>query len=158
RRHEVVVHLPAGDDRAHARRDGDDLADEVARQVDDVGAEVAEGAGSGPGGIEPPEGRVRAPAPRLQVAGAEVDDLAELAGLEQLAREPDGGDEAVVEAAHVLYACTLGRSPYFVRLGGAQPERLLAEDVLAGLRGGDRRLGVDGVRAAVVEEADPLVG
>ena len=37
--------------------------------------------------------------------------------------------------------------------GGAR-QRLLAEDVLAGLRRGDARLGVRVVRAAVVEELD----
>ena len=55
--------------------------------------------------VEPPdlgEGRVEDPV--LQVRGAEVVDLAELAGLDHLAREPHGRDEAVVERAHVLDA------------------------------------------------------
>ena len=39
---ERVVDLAALDERAHGRRDRADLADEVAREVDDVGAEVAE--------------------------------------------------------------------------------------------------------------------
>src|SRR4029077_33228 len=37
------------------------------------------------------------------------------------------------------------------------PERLFAEDVLAGFGGGDRRLGMERVRAAVVEQPDLLV-
>ena len=48
--------------------------------------------------------------------------------------------------------------PDLVALVGVAPERLLADHVLAGLGGGDRRLGVQRVRAAVVEEPDPLVG
>ena len=44
-----------------------------------------------------------------------------------------------------------------VDLVGVATERLLADHVLAGFRRGDRRLRVQRVRAAVVEEADPLV-
>ena len=97
-------------------------------------------------------------APVLQVAAAEVADLAELAGLDHLAREPHGGDEAVVEAAEVLDAGRLDALPDVVALVGVAAERLLAEDVLAGLGGGDRRLGVERVGAAVVEEPDRRVG
>src|SRR5205085_223804 len=134
RRDEVIVDRAAGHDRAHVGRHGDDLADEVAREVDHVRAEVAERAGPGLRGVEAPEAGIRVPAPRLEVTRAEVDDLAELAGVEELAREADGGDEAVVEAAQVADAGALGLLPQLVRLRRGEPERLLAEDVLAGAR------------------------
>src|SRR5579864_7495081 len=85
-------------------------------------------------------------------------DLAKLARLDQLARQPHGGDEAVVEAAEMLDAGGSDAAPDLVGLVRVAPERLLAEHVLAGLRRGDRRLGVQRVRRAVVEEADAVVG
>src|SRR5262249_38799812 len=84
-------------------------------------------------------------------------ELAELALLDQLAREPHRGHEAVVEAAEMLDAGGGDARPDVVRLVRGPAERLLAEDVLAGLGGGDRRLGVQRGRAAVVEQADALV-
>ena len=70
-------------------------------------------------------------------------DLAELAGVDQLAREPHGRHEAVVERAQVLDAGRRDALPDLVALVGVAPERLLADDVLARLGGGDRRLGVE---------------
>ena len=84
-------------------------------------------------------------------------DLPQLARLDQLPRKPDGRHEAIVEAAHVLDAGGRDLLPDVVALGRVAPERFLADHVLAGLSGGDRRLGVQRVRAAVVEEADPVV-
>ena len=85
-------------------------------------------------------------------------DLSELAALDQLAGEPDRRHEAVVEAAEVLDPGRRHAGPDLVRLVGVAAERLLAEHVLAGLGRRDRRLGVHGVRAAVVEQADRRVG
>src|SRR5919197_135314 len=75
-----------------------------------------------------------------------------------IAREPDGGDEAVVEAGEVPHAGAVRLLPHLVRLVGRQPERLLADDVLARARGRDRRLGVDRVRPTVVEQRHAVVG
>ena len=86
-----------------------------------------------------------------------MDDLAELARGDELARRPHAGHEAVVEARHVDDARRLGGLPRLPRLGRVAPERLLAEDVLAGPRGRDRRLGVERVRAPVHEQPDALV-
>ena len=62
-----------------------DLADQVAREVDHVRAEVAEGARAGDVLVEPPDHReVGVDDPLLQVAPAEVEDLAELAGVDDL--------------------------------------------------------------------------
>ena len=84
-------------------------------------------------------------------------DLAELARLDHLPREAHGRDEAVVERAQVLHAGGVHSLPDVVALVGVAPERLLADDVLAGFRRRDRRLGVQGVRADVVEEPDAVV-
>ena len=66
-------------------RHGVDLADQVAREVDHVRAEVAERAGARDVLVEPPDHReVGVDDPLLQVAPAEVEDLAELARLDDL--------------------------------------------------------------------------
>ncbi len=146
---------PLADEGGEAGGDGGRLADEVTREVDDVRAEIAERAGTGLLRVEPPaRGRLRVDEPRLQVAGAEVADLAKRAVCDQLPRELDGREEAVVEAGHVDDAGALDRRPDRVRLLRVAAERLLAEDVLAGARRGDRRRGVEPVRAAVGDEVD----
>ena len=155
-RGERVVDLVALDERLDDGGHGHRLADEVAADVDDVGAEVAERARSRGLAVEAPARR-RVDSPGLEVARAEVEEVAEVARLEHLARKADGGDEAVVEAAHVHDAGALGLAPDLERLVGRAAERLLAEDVLAVARGGDGRLRVERVRPAVVEEADALV-
>src|SRR4051812_36364141 len=118
----MVVYATTRQDRSHGRGDLGDLADEVARQIDGVRADVAENAGPGLCGNEPPGAGISVPGPRLEVAQPEVDHLAELAGLEQLARKPDRRHEAVVESAQVPCAGPLGLLPQPVRLVGRQPE------------------------------------
>src|SRR5205085_11532796 len=115
------------------RRHGRDLADEVAGEVDDVGAEVAERARAGLVGMEAPGVERRVVAPVLEVAAAEVTDLAQLARLDQLAREAYRRHEAVVERAQVLDARRGDLLPDSMALLGIASERLLADDVLAGL-------------------------
>ena len=121
-------------------------------------AEVAECARSRLLGLEAPRGEGRVVAPVLEVAAAEVADLAELAGLDQLAGQPHRRHEAVVEAAQMLDARRGHALPDLVALVRVAAERLLAEHVLARLGRGDRRLGVQRVGAAVVEQADRRVG
>ena len=140
------------------RRHRLDLADQVAGQVDDVRAEVAERARTRRPSLSKRQSVVVGGAPLLQVGAAEVGDLAELAGLDDLAGEPDGRHEAVVEGAHVLDAGGLDALPGLVRLGRVAPQRLLADHVLARLGGGDRRLGVQVVRPGVVEQLHAVVG
>ena len=154
---ERVVDAPARQEGADEPGDGRDLADEEPRQVDDVGAEVAERAGPRLVRLEAPGVQRGIVAPVLEVAPAEVADLAELAGVDQLARQPHRRDEAVVEPAQVLDAGGRHALPDLVALVGVATERLLAEHVLARLGRGDRRLGVQRVGAAVVEEADRRV-
>ena len=128
-----------------------------ARSID-VRAEVAERARAGLVRVEAPRVERRIVAPVLEVAAAEMPDLAELAGVDHLAREPDRRHEAVVEGAEMLDAGRRDPPPDLVALVGVAPERLLADHVLSRFGRGDRRLGVQRVRAAVVEEPDPLVG
>ena len=94
-----------------------DLAHQVAREVDHVRAEVAERARAGGRALEPPDLVVDV-APLLQVAAAEVVDVAQIARLDHLAREPHGRHEAVVEGAHVLDACGCHPLPDVVALVG----------------------------------------
>ena len=113
-----VVDLAAGEERLDERRHRRDLADEGPRQVDDVRAEVAERARARLVGVEAPGVERRVVAPVLEVAAAEVPDLAELARLDHLAREPDRRDEAVVERAEVLDAGRRDALPDLVALVG----------------------------------------
>src|SRR5262249_58518342 len=115
RRHEVVVDRTARNNRAHKRRDGGDLADEIPGEVDDVRAEVADRTGPRLGAVEAPDAFVGLPAPALQVRGAEVDDVADPARLDDLARPAHRRDEAVVEGAHVLDARPLDLDPLAMR-------------------------------------------
>ena len=75
-----------------------------------VGREVAERARAGRVPIEAPHLRCRV-APVLQVAPAEVPDLAELTRVDQLPGESDCGNEAVVERTQVLHAGRLHAAP-----------------------------------------------
>ena len=120
-------------------------------------AKIAERAGSRPVRIEAPRVERRIVAPVLQITAAEVADLSERAVVDQLAREPHRRHEAVVEPAQMLDTGRGDAAPHLVAFVGRAPERLLAEDVLARFGGGDRRLGMERIRAAVVEEPDPLV-
>ena len=152
-----VVDLAPLDERAQEASDLVDLADEVAGEVDDVSCEIAERARAGLGAIEAPDLGVGI-APVLEVAPAEVADLAELAGVDQLPCEPNGRDEAVVERAQVLYAGRGDTPPDLEALVRVAAERLLADHVLPRLRGGDRGLRMERVRSEVVEELDTRVG
>src|SRR5437870_4747208 len=57
----MIVDGTTRDDSPHEGRDGDDLSDEVAGEIDDVGAEVADGAGSCLRAVEPPDALVERP-------------------------------------------------------------------------------------------------
>jgi hypothetical protein len=153
-----VVDLATRQKRLHERRHRRDISDQVPREVDHVRAQIAERTGSRLAGMEAPGVQGRVVTPVLQVPPAEVADVAEITGVDDLAGEPHGRDEAVVERAQVSDTGRRDGPPDLVALGRVAAERLLADDVLPGLRGGDRRLRVDAVRPAVVEEPDRLVG
>jgi hypothetical protein len=140
--------------------DAVDFADQIAPQVDDVRAQIAQRAAARHILREPPDHRhvVVRHDPFLQIRGAEVVDAPQRAALDQLAHLADGGHEAVVEGDHVLDARLLhGVEHRLGFLGGAR-QRLLAEDVLARLRGGNARFGVGVVWSAIVEQLHAVVG
>src|SRR6185437_8253759 len=99
-----VVDLPPGQERLDESEDAGDLAVQEPREIDHVRTEVAERARAGRVRIEAPGVERRVVGPVLEIAAAEVADLSELARLDQLAGQPDGGNEAVVEPAEVLDA------------------------------------------------------
>src|SRR5712691_6134523 len=153
RRLDGVVDLAPRDERAHEASDGLDLPDEVASEVDHVSREIAQSSRTGGPAVETPDlfGGI---APVLQVTAPEVTQLAELACIDHLSREAHGGDEAVVERAHVLYAGRRDATPDLVALICVTSEGLLADHVLARLGGGDRRSRVHIVWPQVVDEPD----
>ena len=141
------------DERLQQARQPGRLADEIARLIDHVRAEVAERSRAGLLLVEPPDLReLRVHHPLLVIAAAEVVDLTELAGLDDLLGQDDRRIEAVVERRHVLHAGGGDLPPDLVGLVGVAAERLLADDVLARLGGGDGRLEMGVVRPAVVED------
>ena len=141
-------------DQAADRRD---LADEVPREIDHVRCRDLRALPSRRRQDRSAR-RPRRRAPVLEVAAAEVDDVAELARLEQLPSQAHGRHEAVVERAHVLDAGRGDRAPDLVALVRRPAQRLLAHDVLPRLSGRKGRLRVDVVGPAVVEQLDALVG
>ena len=126
RRLDRVVDLAPLDERAQEASDLVDLADEVAGEVDDVSSEIAERTRARLGAVEAPDLGVGV-APVLQIAPAEVTNLAEVAGVDQLPCEPNGRDEAVVERAQVLYAGRSDAAPDLVALVRIPAERLRDE-------------------------------
>ena len=153
RRFDGVVDFAARDERAHEASDGLDLPDEVASEVDHVSCKIAERSRAGGPAVEAPDlfGGV---APILQVTAPEVAQLAELPCIDHLSREAHGGDEAVVERAHVLDAGRCDAAPDLVALVCVTSEGLLADHVLARLGGSDRWSRVHVVWPQVVDEPD----
>src|SRR6476659_5617578 len=99
--------------------------------------EIAERPRSGNRLVKAP--RVAGPlTPVLEIGGAEMVDVSEIAGLQQLACEPHRRHEPVVERAHVLDLMPLDGVPHRERLVRRATERLLAQDVLARRGGGAR--------------------
>ena len=109
---------------------GRQLTVQEPRQVDGMGHQIAQRAGACHLAVEPPRVECRVVAPVLQVPGAEVADLAQLAGVDHLARQPHCRHEPVVEAAQVLYAGGGHGLPDVIALGRVSAQRLLADDVL----------------------------
>ncbi len=136
----------------------DDLTDEETAEIDDVSRQIANRSRARFLGAEPPGVEARILGPVLEVARSEVANLSDLAAFDELAGEPDRGHEPVVEAAKMLDPRRRHSRPDLVRLVRVAAERLLAEDMLAGLGSRDRRLGMNGVWPAVVEQADCRVG
>ncbi len=140
-----------------------DAAVEPDRGVDAVGEEVAGHPGSGSSGIEAPEAfttlrEIGADGPVLQEVGAVVEDLAELAGVDDFLGEGDGRDATIVVPDRVGDAGIFDRIHHWRTLLGGAGQRFLAEDHLAGLGGGDRDGSVGVVGRADVDGVDVVAG
>ena len=116
-------------------------------------------------GIGAPLAVVAGPA-AVAVARPDVEQLADLAGVEQGARLLEGRVEAVVEPDLDDDALPLGGVQQRPELGGVAGGRLLDQDVLAGLDGGQRgrrqhvvrRRHDDGVDVWVLDRLAEVVG
>ena len=80
--------------------------------------------------------------------------LAQDALLEQLTGGDDGWQEELIVGAHERDARVRHRPLHPVRLRQGQAERLLAEDMLAGLGRGDDRVRVEVMRQADIDRVD----
>ena len=93
----------------------------------------------------------------LEVAPAETDQLAELAGRDHLARRLQDRVAGEIEADQVRDPGAFGGGGHFGRLR-AQRQRLLAVDVLARGEGREHHLAVQVIRRADVDDVDRRVG
>ena len=93
-----------------------------------------------------------------------MENLPELAGVDDLLGEGDGGDAAVVVPHGVRHAGLLDFADHFLTLRTVEGERFFAQHHLAGARGGDGDLGVrvvggddvDGVDVGALDELAPV--
>ena len=116
-----------------------ELADQIARRVDNVRAEVAERARAADFLVEPPDERVIGiDYIVLQKRAAEMEYLAYLAGVYQLFCQYDRRSETVVEADLMLDFRLFGGGEHLARVRRVQRERLLRENVLSCFGSGER--------------------
>ena len=125
------------DKRLFGARQFGDLAAQVAPQVDHVRTQVAERAAAGLLGIEAPH-KLQAGrrGPVLQVASPEVVDVADAAVVHHPLGQRHRGNAPVVVHDEVAHARTLHGGKHLLGLVQGVGQRLLADDVLAGLSGG----------------------
>ncbi|OPZ14673.1 MAG: hypothetical protein BWZ10_01867 [candidate division BRC1 bacterium ADurb.BinA364] len=113
------------------------------------------GAGAGFLGVVAPDDReCRIDQPILVVNGIEMADRAKLAFVDQLLGQGDGGHAAVIEGGHVDHSRIARGVEHPARLVGVARDRLFAQDVLAGLGGGDGDRHVRGVGSADIDHPD----
>ena len=122
------------------------------RGIDAVREQVAGDAAAGGLGIEAPEAgaalrEIGADRPVLEEIRAVMEDLAELAGVDDLLGERHRRDAAVIVPDGIRHAGLLDLADHLLALRAVEGERLFAEDHLAGARGGDGDLGVRIIRA-----------
>jgi hypothetical protein len=109
-------------------------------------------------GLQPPHEReLGIDDPILQILGTDVTDLAETTFGNELPSECHRRHAPVVERHHRTHAvscCPVGRGRHDNGLVDGVRQRLLAQDVLAGVERGDGHLGVRVSRRAHVDEID----
>jgi hypothetical protein len=90
----------------------------------------------------------------LEIAAPEAVDLTDGAALQQLLGQTHRRDEAIVEAAHMLHPGLGHRLQHRRSVAHRHGQRFLADDVLSGLGGPDRRRVVLVVWRAIVQDVD----
>ena len=121
--------------------------------------QIAGDAGAGDLGVQAPEAgaalrEIGIDGPVLEKVCSVVVNATELAGVDELLGEHDGGAAAVVIPDHIGHAGLRDGLEHFFGLGSVEREGLFAEDHLAGLGGGDDLLGVEIVRRGDVDDVD----
>src|SRR5450759_305587 len=101
--------------------------------------------------------RRRVMARLLQIATAEMVDLAERTLLDQVFGQAHSREKAVVETTEVLHPRLLDGIAHRGGIAHRHGQRLLADDVLAGLRSRDRRRPVPVVRGHVINDLDARI-
>ena len=140
------------------RGNGDRLADQVAREVDDVRAEVGHGTDARLRAVEAPGASlVRPQGGRRREARAEVDEVPELACLDQLPRQANCRQEPQVEAAHVDNPCARASSRRRRASAALRPSGFSQSTCLPFLAAAAVGSRCSVVRSGVVEDVDSPV-
>ena len=130
---------------------GDFFARDEAGHVDDVGVQIAMGAGARQFLLKSPQIRHRLVGPILQVDGPHVANRAKLAGLDQLVGQRHRRAAAIVKPDERLHLGRLGGLRHFAGVGQRSGDGLLAR---ARLASGDRRAGHRGVHVVGRDHVD----
>ncbi len=149
----VVLGLEGPEKVRREARGALEIASQVANEVEDVDSVVDEAAAAGDGQLVNP----RMPellSARVTRVGLDALDLADLARLDQPAREVDRLEAPVVEPAGETKSAALGLAAHLLRLLEMRREGLLAEHVLPRREGAMRHLGVGRRRRGDDDERD----
>ena len=145
--------------RAHRN----DVAVDPTRSVDAVRKQIAGDPRACDLGVEAPEasaalGEIRGNRPILQEIGAVVEDLSELASVDDVFRQRDRGKESIVVPNEIRQLRLLDSLHHRLALLSVERERLLTQDHLAMLDAGERDIHVRVVGRADVDGVDVLAG
>jgi len=151
------------------RRDVGDSAVEPDRRVDAVRQQVARYAAAGRRDVQSPQPvaasrPVGGDRPVLQKVGAVVEDAAELSLVDQLLREGDGRDAAIVVPNGVCDFGCLNRSAHLLALGDVHCQRLFTKNHLSVRRTSQSNLlvqivwnaDVDGIDVFPLDQLSPV--
>ena len=137
--------------------DAGEVAEEPAREINEMHALVDEFAAAGKRRIGAPLAVV-ADAPPVAVASADEHQRTKRARLVKAARLKERGVEAVIETHAHAHAGGTGGVDEFVRLLGGDCARLFDEDVLSGANRGERQRGERGIERADDYRIDRRIG
>ena len=153
----VVVHRHVPKARARVPLDAGEVAEEPAREINEMHALVDEFAAAGKRRIGAPLAVV-ADAPPVAVASANKHQRTKRARLVKAARLEERGVKAVIETHAHAHTGGTGGVDEFVRLLGGDRARLFDEDVLSGANRGERQRGERGIERADDYRVDRRIG